>query len=213
MRGGVPLAGAPPRAKAQERLLERDVELGLDELAVLDRVDGEAHAGRVAVGVEGQAADGRVDGIVVEHLDDLGGVGGAGLLDVVDQGEHGGEGVVAAKSGLGAELLPVRFAGFLEEGQGARVLGIGAVDVLGRRAELEDGLVLHAVGADDGAVHLLAAELLDELAGQILVAAEDDDVGLQSIDAVNGPLQQPLSVGSIRSHMGIAELYYAVSVE
>ena len=49
---------------------------------------------------------------------------------------------------------------------------------------------------------------------QILkVARKDNHIGLQGIDTIYGTLQQPLTGTGHRTHMGIAELHDAITVE
>ena len=71
------------------------------------------------------------------------------------------------------------FAGVLVHGQGTGILGIGGHDAFAVLAgHLEEGLVLHAVRTDEGGLDAVAAHLLHQLGGGVLVAAEDQDVGL-----------------------------------
>lgn len=64
-------------------------------------------------------------------------------------------------------------------GQGAGVLGIGGIYAFAVLAgHFQEGLVLHAVGADERGRQAVAAHLLDQLGSHGLVAAENHDVGL-----------------------------------
>ena len=173
-RGGH--ASAPVR---RCRLVQGDGVVGLHELAALDHIDGQAETGGVAALVEGELAQRGIHFVALEGFEQLGGVGAAAGLDGLEDGLHGGIGIVEAEAGFGAELLHMGFTGLLVHLEGAGVLGIGGQHAFAVLAgHLEEGLILHAVGAHEGRVHAVAAHLLHELGGRGLIAAEDEHVGL-----------------------------------